>query len=170
MEENEFAEDLKIDLENLEVETALQSELYFKWAKIVREAREAWDTAKLNLDVTESKLSRMIREKPGSFGVTKITEGSIKEAVKVHPNYEEAFKKCSKARGEHDLLLDAKEALRQRSKKLSDLIELYLGEYFAGPNSPHTPDEYWEKVKEKRGVKTNEKMVKRTRKVIKRKS
>jgi len=170
MEENDFAEDLKIDLESLEVETALQPELYFKWARIVREAREEWDTAKLNLDVVESKLSQMIREKPSAFGVTKITEGSIKEAVKVHPNYEEAFKKCSKARGEHDLLLDAKESLRQRSKKLSDLVELHLGEYFAGSSSPHTPEEYREKVKEKRGAQTNEKMVKRTRKIIRRKS
>lgn len=164
MEQNEFKQDLKIDIENLDVEATVQAELYFKWASLAREAREEMDMAKLNLEITEAKLSKKVREKPAEFGVRKVTEGSISIAVKTHPDYAEAYKDHIKAKSEYEILIKAEQAMEQKKRSIELLVQLHGREYFAGPNAPHTPGELWKKVKEKKGEELQNEMVSRTKK------
>ena len=175
MQENEFKEDLKIDPENLDAEACVQPELYFKWASLAKDAREEMDMAKFNLEITESELSKTVREKPAAFGVRKITEGSIAIAVKTHPDYQSAYKYYIKTKSEFDIMNKAQEAMEQRKRSIELLVQLHSREYFSGPSVPHTPADLWKKVKEKKGEEVQKEMVSRTKKrkkkvLLKRKS
>lgn len=168
MKENEFKRDLAIDPENLEAEAATQPELYFKYASLAREAREEQDKAKLNFELCSATLSQQVRTNPGGYGIRKPTEGSITEAVKAQAEYEVAYKDFIKAKSEADILLKAQEAMDQRKRMIELLVQLYSREYFAGPSMPHSPEQFWDEIKKKKGEKTHEKMVKRTKKKIRR--
>jgi len=164
MEENDFQKDLEIDIENLEVEACLQAELFFKWSKIARDAREAYDRAKLHLDITEASLAREIRENPKQHGIKgRLTEGSIQETIKTNKVYTAAVNNYIQARGESDILARAVAAMDQRKRMIEILVQLHTGEYFAGPDIPHTPKEFNQMIKQKKGEKTHEKMVGKTR-------
>ena len=164
MNKNEFEKDLNIDMENLDVEATLQPELFFKYASLAKKARERYDLAKMKLNIIEAELARKVREAPRRFGVIKITESSIKEAVLSHPEYRTAYKKMIRTRSTADLLNKAQEAMDQRKRMLELLVQLHGREYFAGPSVPHTPEQFWKQIKEKKGAKTHAKMIKRSKK------
>jgi len=161
---NDFEKDLEIDVMNLDVEAMRQPELYFKYSTLAKEAREKFDMMKMKLNVTESELAQKARLKPRAFGLTKVTEGAVSEAVKLHPRYQSVYKKMIQAKNEADLMYHAQEALNQKKRMIELLVKLHGSEYFSGPSVPHTPQELWKKVKQKRGRKTHEKMVTKTRK------
>jgi len=168
MNNNEFEKDLNIDLENLEAEAIVQPELYFKYCSLAREAREAYDMSKLHLNVVEAKLSRKIREKPRMFGVTKVIENAIKEAILIHPKYESAYRDMVRAKSEADILGKAENAMEMRKRMLELLVQLYSREYFSGPKIAHTPEVFWDQIKKKKGEKLHEEMTKRSRRRKKR--
>jgi len=138
MNKTEFEKDLEIDIENLEVEACLQPELYFKYSSLAKDARRFYDIAKFKLSVKEAELARRARAKPAAFGLSKTTDPAI--------------------------LNKAQEAMEQRKRMLELLVTLHGREYFAGPNTPHSPDYFWKKIKEKKGEETNEKLIQRSRK------
>jgi hypothetical protein len=164
MNKNEFEEDLRIDPESLDAEAVMQPELYFKWAEKTKVGRELADRAKMRLDITEARLKRNCREHPSRFGVAKVTENAIIEAVHSHDEYEEAYIRYIETRGESDLLYKAQEAMEQRKRMLELLVQLHGREYFAGPSSPRTPTQFWGEINKRREKKTHEKMVKKVRK------
>jgi hypothetical protein len=124
MNEKQFKKDLKIDIKNLEKEAALQPELYFKWMSLAAKANEAYENAKLELDTTEAKISRAIREKPSSFGVRgRLTEARILGVVKEHPKYQEAYKEYLKALSEQYIFNKVQEALHQRKEMIKALLQ-----------------------------------------------
>ena len=164
MERNEFKDDLEIDIENLEVEATLQPELYFKYSLMAKEAREKFDLLKMKLSITESELSKKARLKPADFGIRKTTEGAIKDGVTTHPLYRTVFKRMIRAKNEAELMNCAQEAMNQRKRMLELLVQLHGREYFAGPSLPHTPKEFWERIKKKKGEQIHEKMISKIKK------
>lgn len=164
MEENEFKTDLEIDIESLETEAVVQPELYFKWAKLAVETKENADRAKMFLDVVYSELAKKVRTSPADFGLKKITEGTVTETVKSHPEYQSALENMIQAKAESEIHYKAQEAMEQRKRMLELLVQLHSREYFAGPSIPHTPDEFWKEIKKKKGEKTKKKMVRRAKK------
>jgi len=166
MKENEFKKDLAIDPENLDAEACIQPELYFKYAQLATEARKAQDEAKLNFDLAEVTLSQQVRTSPGNYGIRKITEGAITEAVKAQPEYEVAYQKFIQAKAEADILYKAQESLEQRKRMIELLVQLHSREYFAGPSVPHTVGELYMEVKKRKEKKTHDKMIERSKKKI----
>jgi len=164
MKRSEFEKDLEIDIESLDAEATIQPELFFKYASMARDARENYDLAKMQLNIIEAELARKVREAPAAFGVAKVTEASIKEAVLVHPRYKAAYENMVQTRSEADLLNKAQETMDQRKRMLELLVQLHGREYFAGPSVPHTPEQFWKSVRKKKGEKTHAKMIKRGRK------
>ncbi|MHA1345031.1 MAG: hypothetical protein ACTSO3_01390 [Candidatus Heimdallarchaeaceae archaeon] len=164
MNKNEFEKDSEIDIENLEVEACLQPELYFKYSSLTQKARKKYEIYKFKLSVKEAELARRARGKPAAFNITKVTDNAIREAVTTHVEYKIAYKRMINARYEADLLNKAQESMEQRKRMLELLVQLHGREYFSGPSTPHSPDYFWNKVKKKKGEKTNEKMIKQSRK------
>jgi len=164
MENIDFEKDLEIDQENLDIEAIRQPELYFKYSLLAKEAREEFDLLKMKLGITESELGSKARLKPKEFGIRKVTEGAIKEAVQRHPRYLAIYKKMIIAKNEAELLNHAQEAMNQRKRMIEVLVQLHGREYFSGPSTPYKPEDFWKRINDRRGEKAHEKMVVKTRK------
>jgi len=160
---NDFEKDLEIDPMNLDVEAIRQPELYYNYSKLTKEAKTKYDMMKFKLNVVESELAQKARLKPRAFGLNKVTEASVSEAVRLHPRYRTAYKKMVEAKNEADLMYHAQEAMSQKKRMIELLVKLHGQEYFSGPSVPHSPKELWKKVKQKREKETHDEMVKKAR-------
>lgn len=150
MNSSEFKDDLAIDPNQLDVEAGLQAELFFKYAEKAIQARERVDRLKLRLEATYATLKAKARLQPSSFGITKTTESSLDEAVKLHPRYMEVSKRLICARRDHALLDSMVSAMEQRKRMLEVLITLHGQQYFAGPSAPRNLSEAWMIAKNRR--------------------
>jgi len=144
---NDFEKDLAIDPAKLDVEAGLQGELFFKWAEKAVEARKDADYAKFHLEVTVTDTSIKARRDPGSFGLSKATEGAIDTAVKASIEYREAYDEWIEKKAASALLDKAVEAMEQRKRMIEILVTLHGQQYFAGPSVPRNLVEAWNEVK-----------------------
>jgi len=164
MKRNEFERDLHIDVEALDVEAAMQGDLFFKWAEKAVEARKVSERSKLNVDVLVAELGSKIRKNPEKYKVEKVTEGAITAAIHNHDDYKEAQDTHLDNRADLDLLNQAVIAMEQKKRMIESLITLHGQQYFASPSVPHSlPEAYAEKMEE-RGVEVIKKTKIRKRK------
>jgi hypothetical protein len=147
---NEFDKDLQIDVHQLDVEAAMQGELFFKWAERSAEATKARDRAKLALDVLEAELDSTIRQSPEEYGLSKVTEGAIQSAIKQIEEWQKAQKDYIEARSESALTDHAVSAMEQRKRMIEVLVTLHGQEYFAGPSVPRDLVSAFEQAREER--------------------
>lgn len=132
---------LKIDPLNLEKEWIKQAELMWEWTKSAADAQHAYDTAKSNLSLTEADLASSIRDDPGLYGVSKISNEAVAVAVKIQPEYKSAVKKVDKARHTLALTNGMVTALDHKKRALGMLVELWVRDYYASPTGNKMSDE-----------------------------
>jgi len=150
MERNEFEQDLHIDPEQLDVECAMQGELYFKWAEKSVEARKTMDRAKFNMEVVGAVLASKIRKNPDKYKLEKATADAVKATVDSHKDYKGAQDAYLDARADQTLLEQAVMAMEHKRRMLVTLVQLHGQEYFAGPAVPRSlTDAYTERKKER---------------------
>lgn len=125
-----------IDEHQLDKEWVNQPRMYYKYAKMAADARMASDQAKSQLEVVEADVARSIRNEPGSYGLSKITENAIKETIPLQRDYQEALAKVIETRHHMDVVNAAVAALDHRKKALEKLVELHNASYYATPRSP----------------------------------
>ena len=164
--ENDFNQDLQIDLQNLEVEATMQPERFMKWAEKGVKARGRVEDTKFRLEIVIAELAADYRNNPEEHGLKKVTEGAINEKVKLSPEYREAYEEWMKAKEEADLLKSGVDAMEQKKRMIEVLITLHGQEYFAGPSVPRSLTDAWSNVNEARnkGVEKKTKMRKRRKK------
>ncbi|MCH7561604.1 MAG: hypothetical protein IIC67_09630 [Thaumarchaeota archaeon] len=163
MDHLDFAADLELDPNQLDVEAVRQGEIFYKWAEQLVNAKEHVDRMKFQLEVTEAKLNVEIRDDPAKFRIEKITEAVVKAAIVMSPRYEE--KRCLyiEAQSVSALLSNAVAALEQKKRMLEVLITLHGQEYFAGPSTPRNLVQACVDAKEKRIKEGEDKQAKRSR-------
>ncbi len=164
MNKSEFKQDLEIDPSQLDVEAAMQGELFFKWAERAAEARKRAEHSKFRLDILVATLGNDARRDPDSFGIQKVTEGSIDTAVKTSSEYQEAYEEWLETRSTAVILDKGVEAMEQKKRMIEVLITLHGQQYFAGPAVPRNLVEAWQEAKEKRGEAVKKKTKIRHRK------
>lgn len=164
MNKSEFELDLEIDPTQLDVEAGLQGELFFKWAEKSVKARKKMDQTKFQLEVLIATSGNRARMDPDSFGIQKVTEGSIDTAVKMSPEYKEAYEEWLNAKSNSALYDRAVEAMEQRKRMLEVLITLHGQQYFAGPSVPRNLAEAWKEKKKTRSNSIRKKTKLRRRK------
>lgn len=153
----EFVLDRKIDPSQLDVEACQQADLFFKYAESYVKARAAVDLARMRLDVTEAGLAISCRESPEDFGLIKVSEGGIDNAVKSHHKYIQAAAALIKAREKSLLLEKMVSAMEMRKRMLEVLITLHGQQYFAGPSVPRNLVAAFQDAQERREVSVIEK-------------
>ena len=126
-----------IDENQLDKEWVAQPKFYHKYAKKAAMARQEMEQAKANMEVIKAEQSQKIRKNPLDFGIEKITEKAIEDAITV----------SQEARGATEALIDAKHAveildaavqtLEHRKRALEKLVDLRLANYFSEPKSPN---------------------------------
>ncbi len=152
----EERKDSDIDKYKLDEELVKQVRLYDKFSEKLAFAKNDHSEAVDERELVEAELDSQIREDPGKFGLSKITEGAIEKATILHERYQSALfseRKCMKAMN----ILQAKvNTLDHRKKALEGLVQLLLSSYYSSDvRIPGATEEQKEEAKnmEKRAIR-----------------
>lgn len=144
---NKYEFDPEIDDQRLDWEWTRQPEMVYRTLRELAEAKKAHEEARRKIDVVRAELAAEIRKTPDRYGVVKVTENSVEEAILVQPEYTEIVKAAIEARYEMDLLQAAADALDHKKKALENLVFLHGQNYFAEPQAKPENREVMGKVK-----------------------
>lgn len=138
MEENEYAEDIRIDEEMLDWEWIDQPNRMLKYCNVLAKTLRDLDLAKEDLDVVKAGLDKDIRSDPEKFGITgKITEALLDNTITLQADFIAANHKYIECKYEAEMAKSAVRAMDQRKDALENLVRLHGQSYFAGPRTPH---------------------------------
>jgi len=140
--ERQYDEDLSIDTEALDVEWALQPQLFQKYSRMKALAAK---TAKRMHERVKTTRSELVL-KAGRGGADLIgvnpTGPNVDAWVRAHPEYRKAKERQIQAEFILDLLDGGVFAFHQRKAALENLVLLMNQEYFAKPKEPRNlPEE-----------------------------
>lgn len=124
-----------IDQLQLDKEWSKQSKLYFDWAEQLAEARTAYDKQESVFEVVQAELDKKIRAEPEKY-VDKATEASIKNAIILQPEYQDADRILRKKKHDMRVLEAAVTALDHKKKALEKMVDLLLSNYYSDPRPP----------------------------------
>lgn len=124
---------LVIDTMRLDEEWMKQPGLFMYWAEQAQKIKLEVDLAKFQLESLEAQVSNDIRANPEKFGLEKVTETGIKNAVLLDKRIAKSTKDYLKLRSEADVLAKLVAALEQRKKALENLVFLTTQGYFSAP-------------------------------------
>ena len=128
---NEIREQLPIDQYQLEIECMGQPALYAEVGELASLARADAKTAKEHVDYVYADLSSKIRKDPDAYKLVKTTEDSIKSAVLLQPEYQDAVKASIEAARIADSLGVLQTATEQRKSMIKDLVSLFVYSYYS---------------------------------------
>jgi len=130
----ELIPDLRLDIDRLKLDEEWldQPRQMYEWSKRVADAQMSLDEARSHLDVTRAELDREVRSNPGDYGLVKVTEGSISAAIEEDPRCMKANSAVRKARHAVDVAKAAVAALEHRKRALTQLVELFVRDYYSG--------------------------------------
>lgn len=142
--ELDYEKDVSIDDSALDVEWLAQSSLTFKYCKIEADARRNLDDAKAKLDIIKAELDQDIRANPDAFGLPKITEGAIGNAISASKKCKDAEEAVRDASYELNMAQAAVRSIYAKKDALENLVRLHGQQYFAGPSVPRDLSKEWE--------------------------
>jgi hypothetical protein len=151
---------LEIDENRLDDEWIGQPRLYYEYASKLADAKRDLEEAKAEAEVTKANLAQLIRTDPEKFGLVKVTEKSVEEAVAVQNDLADALREVREARHLVDVLTGAVASLDHRKKALEKLVELFLANYYSSPKASGRAGEAMDE-KEKRAVRRGGRRTKR---------
>ena len=141
MKELNYEKDIFIDENQLDIEWLEQSSLMLKYCNHESQMEQNLDIEKTKLDLLKSELDSQIRKNPSDFGVEKITETVVLNAVIATEEYQEAYLTYLDVKFERDVAKNAVKAFSQRKDALENLVKLHGQSYFAGPRIPRNISE-----------------------------
>lgn len=131
----DFAKDIAIDQDALDVECVLDAQKFSTYARKLADAENAFDRAKDRLDVVKAEADDRVRRKASEAG-EKITESIATNKVTLDSVVRDATDAMLTAKHELNILKGAVRSLDKRSDKIDSLIRLEARQYFAGPKEP----------------------------------
>lgn len=128
--ENDFG---VLDIYNLHTEWQKQDRLVGYYGKKLAQARLELEQSKAVAQVFEAETARKIRRKPKVYGVTRLTEAAIKEAVSIELLTSQTHDVVINNKYKVDLLEVAMRRLEHRKKALTDCTMLRGQQYYTNP-------------------------------------
>lgn len=151
-----YENDIKIDMDALDLEWFEQPEKMFKYSSHAADMRRKLDLAKEKLELIKAELDSEIRKSaPSKYGLEKFTEGAITSIILKDKKYISANQTMNDAKYDLDIAQAAVIAIAQRKDALENLVKLFLGQYFAGPKVPRDLSREAMKKAEKDHIKDN---------------
>lgn len=162
-QENELAQDLRIDRSNLHDEWAKQPELYNKWASRHVGAIYAQDKAKLKLEVLYGTLDAKVRRHWDTLGFDKApTETGISSWIKTNPEYMALQEQIAANTYYINMFSAARQSLEHKKRALEDIEKLFLSGYYGQlPFSPTHKQEVEAAGREHLNAASGESLLKR---------
>lgn len=127
----EFKARLPINRTRLDEECAGQAVLYNEIGEFVAELKRDARTAKDNVEFEHSQLRKKFRENPGAFGIAKLTESSLEDAVVTDPQYRQALSAYAEAQYLADMASTLIAAAEERKSMIKDAVTLFVHEYYS---------------------------------------
>ena len=131
-----YETDIEIDESALDIEWLNQPALFMKYARNAARMRQELDRKKQELDIAKAEADKKIRMKPEKFGLEKITEAAVANAILTEQGYKDAYEVYLDAKYESDMASGAVAAFEQRKNALENMVKLNGQSYFAGPRVP----------------------------------
>lgn len=132
----DYEKDIVIDESALDVEFLEQPRLMIKYCQHAEKMKREADYAKERLDVKGAELDRNIRSQPDLYGIPKVTEAVVQNAILMDADYQQLSKEFIEAKYEANMASAAVRAFDQRKVALENLVRLHGQQYFAGPRIP----------------------------------
>lgn len=124
---------VRLDRNRLHLHLEDQPTLVIQYGVQLAEAEEDHDRAQNEEGVVWADIDKDVRMNPDKYGLAKLTEPGINNAITLHAKYQQAREKTIQARKAVNILKRAMEALQQRGHSLEGLIKLHLAGYFSVP-------------------------------------
>ena len=150
--------DMEINPDELDVEILDQPKLMLKYTKLLATALEVRDLLKEKAELTRAEIDKDIREDPDAYGLAKITETVVSNAILQEEEYQKVQVKLIKANFEVKVLNGVVSAIEQRKGMLENLVKLHGQQYFAGPSVPHNLSELYEKKQKEMNKRMSKKL------------
>lgn len=167
-----YLNEIEIDDTALDVEWFEQPKLATKWGRILNEAEDELARAEENVKVVRSELILRINQNPEKYlGVgVKPSDPKVEAAYRKHPKHKKAKERWLKAlKKKNDIEIAAREIRYTRKQALENAVQLYLGNYFAGPKVPRNLNKEIKNWKQKKKEEKEERQELYKRVKIKRK-
>jgi hypothetical protein len=127
--------DFTIDPLALDREWVRQPALYKEVADLAVDAHAATDQAAAAIGLEKAELDAAIRHDPEAFGLTKVTEPTVKATVEGHPDYQAAVAHHLDCKHQGALLEASLRALEHKKAALQGLVSLHGQSYFSAPTT-----------------------------------
>lgn len=127
-----FENYLSIDKNKLDEELERQASLYIRWTKeFLSEIEEEYGKAKINLDITQAEVDKEIRNDPSDFGIKKVSEAAVKNAIELDGRVVEAKNRILQKKKELTIVQGALRSLDHKKTALENLVRLTTMGYFS---------------------------------------
>lgn len=130
-----------IDRLRLEEECEKQVDFMEDHCTILANAKKEVGEAEAELELVDAELAMAIRRKPKKFGLERVTDQAIKQAILLQKEHIDAEQAVIKAKHLRDLAQGAVNTLDNRREMISDLVKLHGQGYFAAPSVPQEVSE-----------------------------
>lgn len=129
----DFKNDVKIDMFHLDKEWAKQSELMMMYGEECAKIRREVQKEQERLDVLRASLSSDVRNTPEKYGIAKITESVVENAVVKDTKYQAQMEVLRNIEYEYELLKSAVISLHQKKAALENIVRLQGMSYYSEP-------------------------------------
>lgn len=126
-----FKKQLPVDRTQLGEECLNQPTLYWQIGELVSGIKSNARIMKDNLEFVTARLKKDARQNPGMFGIAKVTESALDEAIHVHNDYRDAVKKYSEAQYLSDCASVLLASVEQRKSMLREAVSLTIHELYS---------------------------------------
>lgn len=163
---DEYERDINLNILELGKEVFIQPTLYKKYTDYLTSLEDEKDTIDLLLEYEKDILSLEIRCNPKSFGISKITEGTIKAIVNTDKKIQRLKKDFQQINKEVKEAKAAVRAIEAKGNSLKNAVTMYVtgywGELAALPTKMQEDiDAYLDNRKMKESLNTDERLLKR---------
>lgn len=135
MSELNYQKDLKIEVDALDLEWVRHSHKYMLYNEASARANDIVRKKKNDLEVIDAKLDQEIRISSEGAG-KKMTADAIKAEILSNDKHITALIEYNDALYQADLCASAVKAMDHKKVALQSLVQLWSGNYFAGPREP----------------------------------
>jgi hypothetical protein len=122
---------LAINTNKLDEDAAEQPRTLRQWADKLSFAEKRAKLAKRKLRVVKAELSKVVRQSPSKYGIFRVTDTAIEDAVVMMSAYKAEEEELISAELARDLLKNMVISLHERGEEIGNLVKLHGQQYWA---------------------------------------
>lgn len=147
-------EHLEINPNALDIEWLDQPGLFFELSSALADEKLKLEKLKGAAEIALADEAKEVREDPSKYGLAKVTEAGIKEAVTGSTTNAKWTRRINGQKHSVDILQSAVSACDHKKRALENLVTLHGQQYFSSPKEPRDINTEYLKEAEKKRVRS----------------